>query len=74
MRKGGTSHKKNSCAYHDLANSEEGEMINSMDQVGEFENVLIFGVEIAKTYLHNTYIFRKPCKLLENIKLCSRTN
>jgi hypothetical protein len=28
-----TSHKKNSCSFHNLSNCKEGKMINSMDQV-----------------------------------------
>ena len=31
MREGGTSHKKNSCRFHDLSKTKEGEMIKSMN-------------------------------------------
>ena len=33
MREGGTSHKKNSCRFHDLSKTKEGAMIKSMNQV-----------------------------------------
>lgn len=33
MRKKGTSHKKNSCQYHDVSLTRQGEKISTMNQV-----------------------------------------
>jgi hypothetical protein len=40
MREGGTSHKKNSCRYHDLSKTKEGAMIKSMNQCNSFVRLL----------------------------------
>ena len=33
MSKKGSSHKRNTCKYHDLSLCKEGALINTMDQV-----------------------------------------
>ena len=39
LRKTGSSHKRNSCSYHDITLAKEGSMIKTMTQVGPNEMI-----------------------------------